>query len=83
MTPVSNASLDQFSRLLGDKRGAKIKALPLATLVAFEEHELLAGFHSLSNYPLVQARTNTDHGAHDGRIARVFGDILHKRLMQL
>src|ERR1700689_3527455 len=79
----SNASLKQLSRLLGRNGMAKIIALSLAATVALKEFELRAGFHSLCNYPLFEADTDTDHCAHNGRIRRVLSDLLHERLMQL
>jgi hypothetical protein len=61
-----DARLEQRRRLLGDNGLAEIGALPLAAAVALKEVELRGSFHSYGNDSLLQALSDTDHGADKG-----------------
>ena len=51
--------------------------------MTLKEFELRTGFHPLCNNPLFEAVADIDHGAHNGRIPGILGDLVHKGLVQL
>src|SRR3954468_2450250 len=80
----SQKSLPREScKLFARDRVTKVKTLRLLAAVAFQEVELLCGFHSFRNRPHGKTSRETDNRLHDRLIFRIIGNSAHKGLIDL
>jgi hypothetical protein len=77
------ASLEQQPEVRGGQGVAEKIALAFVALLGPEECELLVRFHAFGNDPIVEVLAHPDHGADDGGVVRIGGDIAHEGLIDL